>query len=1066
MATTSRANTVSTTISQADTLHHPTASGASPPKPESEFETFLRTFKHEAEINKKTMQDWEKTTVDHVKAVIDAIQQKHMSNKRQQYMKRLEVFVVNMESFGKVIEVFLNSTDYLAFVWGPMKFMLMTACSYTEAFNSLLDAYLQIGELLPQLEYHQQHCISNSYMRTVLSLMYKDILEFHAAALKHFRKPMWKKLFVAVWSGFLVKLREIMQKMERHKHLIESQASIVQFEEAQRFRETVEANFREIREQFVRHKWPDQLNCARAKSDSPGSGQWLLKHGQFKDWYDPVYCLKPLLWLNGIPGAGKTTLTSTVIDSLPTLCDPTPICLAYFYCKDGDPNRNSFVAIARGLLSQLLRGNPDLLLQLYDKGNLKSGEAILSDAQTAKELLEVALDSSVKPTYIIIDGIDECQDRQERKLITSWFSEQVNNLPREDFGDLRCLFVSRKDGPAIKDLGMLPSIELRPVDTRDDIRNYLTAWGRKIEEKYGAVDSKAYPLVDTIMAATQGMFLFAKLAVLFLYDLDTREQLLKNVHPGHFPDEIGKMYDRILARIFKDDAPPPKQKAISRLLSLLVCARRPLRWYEIQGFFAFDPDDENQPVDHEGRKLRDDPTELCLSLVEWHPDNSVQLVHPTARDHLVRNGAYVAEHLAEHEITEQVLAFLNSPGMDHESLKMADIRDLVRKGYYSFLDYSVAYWPMHLQAIAAARSKLDGTKFEELTDLVSVFIDSHRMKRNDEAEAQTSSTMAGKLEPFSQLDCFPKLVQAVNYARKQLSLHGKGPSADEVLNLWQVTMSIRTIQEQLAGNQEEMNTLGAFYGSNHFKCPRVNCIRFHEGYSSADDRDRHVNKHERPFSCGIPDCFMAMVGYSTERALQKHLFELHGLNPGANVEFPSPPKDGPGTKQKAEGVFKCSECPRRFTRKFNLTNHMRTHQNSKPFACRFATCGKRFTRSDDRVRHEAIHEIGEGRKTFVCFGVLDNGTTWGCKKSFKRADKLRAHFNNQIGRQCRAPWLSNQERTAHGPSESGPQPLATNENHVVRQETDIEMSDAEWQKLLESMVELGEADSDMDWDQK
>lgn len=333
--------------------------------------------------------------------------------------------------------------------------LTQTGCNYSEAFNSLLDAYLQIGELLPQLQAYQQHSLSNSYMRTVLALMYKDILEFHGTALKYFRKPTWKKLFTAVWSGFLVKLREIREKMERHKHLIESQAPIVEFQEAQKFREIVESNFREVRDEFVRRKWPDvhrwlspynsaleHNNHLRAKADSPGSGQSVLKHSQFKDWYDPLYCLTPLLWLNGIPGAGKTILASTIIESLEKLSNTTPIRFAYFYCKDGDPNRNTFVAVARGLLSQLLRDNSDLLLHLYDKGNLKSGEAILTDPEMAKELLEVALDSAQKPTYIVIDGIDECCDRTERKLICSWFIEQVNGLPREDLGNLRCLFVS------------------------------------------------------------------------------------------------------------------------------------------------------------------------------------------------------------------------------------------------------------------------------------------------------------------------------------------------------------------------------------------------------------------------------------------------------------------------------------------------------------------------------------------------------------------------------------------------------------------------------------------------
>lgn len=67
--------------------------------------------------------------------------------------------------------------------------VIKVACNFSEALNSLIKAYMEIGELLPQLQAYQQHCISNAYMRMVLALMYKDILEFHAVALKYFRKP-------------------------------------------------------------------------------------------------------------------------------------------------------------------------------------------------------------------------------------------------------------------------------------------------------------------------------------------------------------------------------------------------------------------------------------------------------------------------------------------------------------------------------------------------------------------------------------------------------------------------------------------------------------------------------------------------------------------------------------------------------------------------------------------------------------------------------------------------------------------------------------------------------------
>lgn len=38
-------------------------------------------------------------------------------------------------------------------------------------------------------------------------------------------------------------------------------------------------------------------------------------------------------------------------------------------------------------------------------------------------------------------------------------------------------------------------------------------------------------------------------------------------------------------------------------------------------------------------------------------------------------------------------------------------------------------------------------------------------------------------------------------------------------------------------------------------------------------------------------------------------------------------------------------------------------------------------------------------------GVLKNGSTWGCKKGFAKADALGRHFKSEQGMQCIVPLL-------------------------------------------------------------
>jgi hypothetical protein len=73
----------------------------------------------------------------------------------------------------------------------------------------------------------------------------------------------------------------------------------------------------------------------------------------------------------------------------------------------------------------------------------------------------------------------------------------------------------------------------------------------------------------------------------------------------------------------------PAREAAAKLLGWLVCAKRPLKWHEIQGATSINLEIQN--VDFEERKLRLDAKELCGSLVERRSDDTVELVHLTAK---------------------------------------------------------------------------------------------------------------------------------------------------------------------------------------------------------------------------------------------------------------------------------------------------------------------------------------------------------------------------------------------------------------------------------------------------
>lgn len=91
----------------------------------------------------------------------------------------------------------------------------------------------------------------------------------------------------------------------------------------------------------------------------------------------------------------------------------------------------------------------------------------------------------------------------------------------------------------------------------------------------------------------------------------------------------------MIVRVVEESSDAEREDAMT-VLSLVLCAKRALRWQEIQAFFCIMPEDGE--VDYD-RFLRVDYKELCGALLDAHqvdngspgPEDIIQIVHETAR---------------------------------------------------------------------------------------------------------------------------------------------------------------------------------------------------------------------------------------------------------------------------------------------------------------------------------------------------------------------------------------------------------------------------------------------------
>jgi hypothetical protein len=203
-----------------------------------------------------------------------------------------------------------------------------------KSYEKLLDAMAHVGDTLPRFHNYVEIFQNNDTIKQVLCLFYRDILDFNATVLDFFRRkskfrvayttpipllniPLeWRVFFESLWPQYAGKFSVIRQNMERHRLLLDNQATLSHITEAhaarvRAYREHEDAYEFQQRQDFATVKsslnpqlYDDELERLRVTC-TVEAGEWLKRKEFFSLWSDPNNLLDRLLWLEGIPGSGN-----------------------------------------------------------------------------------------------------------------------------------------------------------------------------------------------------------------------------------------------------------------------------------------------------------------------------------------------------------------------------------------------------------------------------------------------------------------------------------------------------------------------------------------------------------------------------------------------------------------------------------------------------------------------------------------------------------------------------------------------------------------------------------------
>ncbi|KAL2818731.1 hypothetical protein BDW59DRAFT_165392 [Aspergillus cavernicola] len=837
----------------------------------SEFKTNLNNYSIYTKILSVT-------SIDEVYSLTDRLQAEQGRKGHLRHLSKIEPFLNRLREYAGVVEVFMQvQPDILALIWGPIKLLLQWSSVLTQSFDAIVNTMADIGTLLPEFKEVTVLFSQNTRIYEVLVLFFKDLMDIYLIGLKFFTMPRWKYFFEALWPRKREHINLVKMHIERHTLLMRNEVRLEHIREEHNARLKALEHFRTAErahrlQQFHAIKTDVNPRSYDGKLDTirnrvcKGTDAWLLQDNVFKNWLDVTGTLR-ILWLQGIPGAGKTFLAGTVVDKALTVGHTV-----YAFLTHALSSSTSALGILHSLQFQLASSQENLEEVLCHS----TREHIKSNLDVAFDLFKSLLNCA-GPVFLIVDGLDEIEQIERGILLKS-----LLDLSRE-CSESRILISSRPEDD-IKDILESSSEKIR-VDGRnkESIKAFVDHELRQISKKRmfpAELQSEVTRLLEPLASKAKGMFLYAKVVLSGVENVDNAAEICEEL--SVLPEDLDDAYARVLSRINKLRPPLIREKA-RKILGWVGCSPTPLALQEIEQALTIRPGS----LEPERRvSVSPNLNRLCGPIIEVI-DGYLHFVHFTVKEYLFSPD--IKDHIDLANATlDLAVCCTTLLSQEHYGPDVVDDDDVFTAylvdGSYNLHYFAHSCWFQLVQNYLQLTK--NGILSAELQDCLTSLLTE---RKNDDFSGERGAFvvplyLARLKSQYPDPDEF--LVDVAQFRERcsQNGYHirdGKSWLNLSPLSTFQVSEKLYDMLDTILCRSATHKpqclcpSIQCNFSKRPYKCGFLNCPFERHGFESRAPQARHGKEHSRPWKCDVSGCEYENMGFLSRRMRDQHLERAH-----------------------------------------------------------------------------------------------------------------------------------------------------------------------------------------------